>query len=30
MEAMSFRMQKTVTALNKAMSVAPRSDNGVG
>ncbi|MFJ4436195.1 roadblock/LC7 domain-containing protein [Streptomyces sp. NPDC088923] len=30
MEAVSFRMQKTVTALAKAMSVAPRTDNGVG
>ncbi|MFE9613292.1 roadblock/LC7 domain-containing protein [Streptomyces sp. NPDC006012] len=30
MEAMSFRMQKTVTALSKAMSVAPRTDHGVG
>jgi predicted regulator of Ras-like GTPase activity (Roadblock/LC7/MglB family) len=26
MEAMSFRMQKTVAGLSKAMSVAPRSD----
>lgn len=30
MEAMSFRMQKTVTALSKAMSVGPRADSGVG
>ncbi|MEV6054785.1 roadblock/LC7 domain-containing protein [Streptomyces sp. NPDC052107] len=30
MEAMSFRMQKTVAALSKAMSVAPRSENGAG
>lgn len=30
MEAMSFRMQKTVSALSKAMSVAPRSENGAG
>ncbi|ASY35207.1 MULTISPECIES: roadblock/LC7 domain-containing protein [unclassified Streptomyces] len=30
MEAVSFRMQKTVTALAKAMSIAPRTDNGVG
>ncbi|MCX2925070.1 MULTISPECIES: roadblock/LC7 domain-containing protein [unclassified Streptomyces] len=30
MEAVSFRMQKTVVALSKAMSVAPRSDHGGG
>jgi predicted regulator of Ras-like GTPase activity (Roadblock/LC7/MglB family) len=30
MEAMSFRMQKTVAALSKAMSVAPRTGHGVG
>jgi predicted regulator of Ras-like GTPase activity (Roadblock/LC7/MglB family) len=30
MEAVSFRMQKTVTALSQAMSVAPRSDGGGG
>ena len=28
MEAVSFRMQKTVVALSKAMSVAPRSAGG--
>ncbi|MFI8304979.1 roadblock/LC7 domain-containing protein [Streptomyces sp. NPDC085927] len=28
MEAVSFRMQKTVVALSKAMSVAPRSTGG--
>ncbi|MEU8973103.1 MULTISPECIES: roadblock/LC7 domain-containing protein [Streptomyces] len=28
MEAVSFRMQKTVNALSKAMSVAPRSESG--
>ncbi|GAB2781780.1 roadblock/LC7 domain-containing protein [Streptomyces chlorus] len=30
MEAVSFRMQKTVVALSKAMSVAPRSAHGGG
>lgn len=30
MEAVSFRMQKTVVALSKAMSVAPRSVTGGG
>ncbi|CAM5461527.1 MULTISPECIES: roadblock/LC7 domain-containing protein [Streptomyces] len=30
MEAVSFRMQKTVVALSKAMSVAPRSATGGG
>ncbi|MGJ3558351.1 roadblock/LC7 domain-containing protein [Streptomyces sp. INA 01156] len=30
MEAVSFRMQKTVAALSKAMSVAPRENRGVG
>ncbi|GAB2445672.1 roadblock/LC7 domain-containing protein [Streptomyces incanus] len=30
MEAVSFRMQKTVVALSKAMSVAPRSTHGGG